>query len=67
MTGSSHLILQGVLYMVILNLPHAIRFKPENVLIVGIIPGPSEPGCIGGGSFDEVGGLATDDQLLMHA
>ena len=31
--------------MVILNLPCAIRFKPENVLIVGIIPGPSEPGC----------------------
>lgn len=35
----------SVLYMVILNLPRAIRFKPENVLIVGIIPGPSEPGC----------------------
>ena len=32
----------GVLYL-ILNLPHSIRFKPENVLIVGIIPGPSEP------------------------
>ena len=33
----------GVLYMVILNLPRAIRFKTENVIIVGIIPGPSEP------------------------
>ena len=33
----------GVLYLVILNLPRTIRFKPENVLIVGIIPGPSEP------------------------
>ena len=32
----------GVLYLVILNLPRAIRFKPENVLIAGIIPGPSE-------------------------
>lgn len=33
----------GVLYLVILNLPHTIRFKPENVLIAGIIPGPKEP------------------------
>ena len=35
----------GVLYLVILNLPRTIRFKPEHVLIVGIIPGPSEPNC----------------------
>ena len=33
----------GVLYLTILNLLHSIRFKPENVLIAGIIPGPSEP------------------------
>ena len=33
----------GVLYLVILNLPRTIRFKPENVLIAGIIPGPKEP------------------------
>lgn len=33
----------GVLYLVILNLPRTIRFKPENILIAGIIPGPSEP------------------------
>jgi len=33
----------GVLYLVILNLPRAIRFKPENVLIAGVIPGPKEP------------------------
>jgi len=33
----------GVLYLVILNLPRAIRFKPENIIIAGIIPGPSEP------------------------
>ena len=33
----------GVLYAVILNLPRAIRFKPENVIIISIIPGPSEP------------------------
>ena len=33
----------GVIYMVLLNLPREIRFKKENVLIVGIIPGPKEP------------------------
>jgi len=33
----------GVLYLVILNLPRSIRFKPENVLIAGIIPRPKEP------------------------
>ena len=33
----------GVLYLTILNLPRSMRFKPENVLIAGIIPGPSEP------------------------
>ena len=30
----------GVLYLTVLNLPCSIRFKPENVLIAGIIPGP---------------------------
>ena len=33
----------GVLYMVLMNLPRAERFKPENVFLVGIIPGPREP------------------------
>ena len=33
----------GVIYAVILNLARSIRFKPENVLIIGIIPGPDEP------------------------
>ena len=33
----------GALYMVILNLPRSIRFKPENIIITGIIPGPKEP------------------------
>ena len=33
----------GVLYLIILNLPRSIRFKPENRIIAGIIPGPSEP------------------------
>lgn len=32
----------GVLYLVILNLPWSIRFKPENIIITGIIPGPKE-------------------------
>ena len=33
----------GVLYLVILNLPRSIRFKRENVILFGIIPGPREP------------------------
>ena len=47
MTGFSRLITVpysiGVLYLVILNLPRSIRFKPENVLIAGVLPGPKEP------------------------
>ena len=33
----------GVIYLVIQNLPRTVRFKPENIIIVGTIPGPSEP------------------------
>ena len=33
----------GVMYLVILNLPRSIRFKRENVILIGIIPGPCEP------------------------
>lgn len=33
----------GVIYLVILNLPRSIRYKRENIILVGIIPGPSEP------------------------
>ena len=30
-------------YLVILKLPRLIRFRPENIMITGIIPGPKEP------------------------
>ena len=33
----------GVIYLAIMNLPRAIRFKRENIILVGLIPGPSEP------------------------
>lgn len=33
----------GAIYMVILNLPAAIRYRPENICLVGIIPGPKKP------------------------
>lgn len=33
----------GVIYLTILNLPRHMRYKRENILLVGIIPGPSEP------------------------
>lgn len=33
----------GGLYMVCLNLPPALRYKVENMFLVGVIPGPSSP------------------------
>ena len=33
----------GVIYLVIMNLPMKLRFKQENLLLVGRIPGPREP------------------------
>ena len=32
----------GAIYMVCMNLPRHIRFKRENVLLIGILPGPHE-------------------------
>ena len=33
----------GVVYLVIMNLPRSIRYKRENIIIIGLLPGPSEP------------------------
>ena len=33
----------GIISLVCLNLPPDIRYKPENMFLVGIIPGPNEP------------------------
>ena len=33
----------GAIYMIVTNLPRSIRFRKENVILVGIVPGPSEP------------------------
>ncbi len=33
----------GILYLVVGNLPRELRYKRENILIVGIMPGPNEP------------------------
>ena len=33
----------GVIYLVIINLPRQYRFKWENVIVLGVIPGPKEP------------------------
>ncbi len=33
----------GVIYLTILNLPREERFKQENIILVGVIPGPKEP------------------------
>ena len=33
----------GAIYMSVLNLPRECRFKQENTILVGLIPGPHEP------------------------
>ncbi len=33
----------GVIYFSVLNLPRSVRYKRENIILAGIIPGPSEP------------------------
>lgn len=33
----------GAIYLVVLNLPRHLRYRRENMLLVGIIPGPREP------------------------
>lgn len=33
----------GAIYMVILNLPREERFREQNVILLGILPGPTEP------------------------
>lgn len=33
----------GIIYVTILNLPRAERNKEENIMVLGIIPGPTEP------------------------
>lgn len=33
----------GAIYLTIMNLPRDIRYKQENIILVGLIPGPREP------------------------
>lgn len=33
----------GAIYLTIQNLPSSVRNRPENIVLVGIIPGPGEP------------------------
>ena len=33
----------GVIYLVVMYLPHSVKCVNENVMLVGIIPGPHEP------------------------
>lgn len=33
----------GVIYLAVMNLPRHLRYKRKNMLLIGIIPGPSEP------------------------
>lgn len=34
---------EGVMYVTVLNLPRSVRFLQENVIVLGVIPGPHEP------------------------
>ncbi len=34
---------EGAIYLTVMNLPRKERFLQENVILVGVIPGPSEP------------------------
>lgn len=33
----------GAIYLTIMNLPRSMRYKRQNIILVGLIPGPSEP------------------------
>ena len=33
----------GAIYLAILNFPRQLRYRKENIILLGIIPGPSEP------------------------
>lgn len=33
----------GAIYLTIMNLPRDIRYKQENIILAGLIPGPNEP------------------------
>lgn len=33
----------GAIYLFVLNLPSDIRYRPENICLIGIIPGPRKP------------------------
>lgn len=43
-TGKSHSV--GAIYMACLNLPPHLRYRPENIYLVAIIPGPQEPNVL---------------------
>lgn len=47
----------GAIYLTVMNLPHKIRYKQENVILVGLIPGPKEPSL-------NILRLLVDDELL---
>ena len=52
----------GAIYLVILNLPRTERYKLENMILVGIIPGPKEPKDCNDFLFP----LVEDLKILFH-
>jgi hypothetical protein len=58
--GKSHSV--GAIYLACLNLPDGLRYKPENIYLAGVIPGPREP------ASDEINHflrLIVDDLLTL--
>ena len=33
----------GAIYYVLMNLPREVRYKQENIFLIGLFPGPKEP------------------------
>lgn len=33
----------GAIYLTVMNLPRSVRFRQENVMLIGLLPGPREP------------------------
>ncbi|XP_035986582.1 uncharacterized protein LOC118560045 isoform X2 [Fundulus heteroclitus] len=65
----------GAIYLVILNLPREDRFKEENMILVGLIPGPKEPSLHMNAFLDSLvdelqelwhGVILEDSSLLGH-
>lgn len=52
----------GAIYLVVQNLPQSERFKVENIILIGLVPGPTEPSK----TINTYLGLLVDDLLKLY-